>query len=98
MKNFGCSSKSESVGDCLILNPMKTPGQGNNVGGSNLNFSYLGMQQHKTHLSTKATGNGRGEDSPYFAWWHEYDRNPYDPLKIPSGVIQMGLAENQVKS
>jgi len=54
--------------------------------------------QQQAGLSTKATNNEHGEASAYFAGWHEYDRNPYDPLKNRSGVIQMGLAENQVKS
>lgn len=38
------------------------------------------------------------EKTAYFEGWHEYDWNPYDPLNNPSRVIQMGLAENQVKS
>eukprot|EP01018_Ginkgo_biloba_P006577 Gb_12852 [translate_table: standard] len=49
-----------------------------------------------TRLSTKATSNTHGEDSPYFAGWQEYDRNSYHPTENPSGVIQMGLAENQL--
>ncbi|XP_058086536.1 1-aminocyclopropane-1-carboxylate synthase 7-like [Magnolia sinica] len=40
--------------------------------------------------------DGHGEDSPYFDGWKAYDLNPYDPLLNPSGIIQMGLAENQV--
>lgn len=37
-----------------------------------------------------------GQDSSYFIGWQEYEKNPYDPLQNPSGIIQMGLAENQV--
>ncbi|KAH9304788.1 hypothetical protein KI387_009192, partial [Taxus chinensis] len=47
-------------------------------------------------VSERATSNAHGEDSPYFAGWDEYRRNPYDPLHNPSGVIQMGLAENRL--
>ncbi|XP_077244970.1 1-aminocyclopropane-1-carboxylate synthase 7-like [Tasmannia lanceolata] len=47
-------------------------------------------------LSTLAMADGHGEDSPYFDGWKAYDLNPYDPLQNPSGIIQMGLAENQV--
>jgi len=47
-------------------------------------------------LSYIATSTAHGEDSPYFAGWRAYDENPYDPVTNPSGVIQMGLAENQV--
>ncbi|KAK9279021.1 hypothetical protein L1049_012696 [Liquidambar formosana] len=47
-------------------------------------------------LSRMATDNGHGEDSPYFDGWKAYDRNPYHPTKNPNGVIQMGLAENQL--
>ncbi|KAK6151902.1 hypothetical protein DH2020_014537 [Rehmannia glutinosa] len=43
-----------------------------------------------------AVSETHGEDSPYFAGWKAYDENPYDELCNPSGVIQMGLAENQV--
>ncbi|OAY59767.1 1-aminocyclopropane-1-carboxylate synthase [Manihot esculenta] len=47
-------------------------------------------------LSKIATGKGHGEDSPYFDGWKAYDSDPYHPTKNPSGVIQMGLAENQL--
>ncbi|KAK3160600.1 hypothetical protein QOZ80_1BG0061710 [Eleusine coracana subsp. coracana] len=47
-------------------------------------------------LSRVATSALHGEDSPYFAGWKAYDENPYDAASNPGGVIQMGLAENQV--
>ncbi|CAL9089989.1 unnamed protein product [Musa textilis] len=47
-------------------------------------------------LSEVATSNTHGEDSPYFAGWKAYDEDPYDAASNPAGVIQMGLAENQV--
>nr|AJT35544.1 1-aminocyclopropane-1-carboxylic acid synthase [Hevea brasiliensis] len=47
-------------------------------------------------LSKIATGKGHGEDSPYFDGWKAYDNDPYHPTKNPDGVIQMGLAENQL--
>nr|ABM60749.1 ACC synthase [Picea engelmannii x Picea glauca] len=47
-------------------------------------------------LSSLATSKAHGEDSPYFDGWKEYDANPYHPTDNPSGVIQMGLAENQL--
>ncbi|GJN05548.1 hypothetical protein PR202_ga23185 [Eleusine coracana subsp. coracana] len=47
-------------------------------------------------LSRVATSTLHGEDSPYFAGWKAYDENPYDAASNPGGVIQMGLAENQV--
>ena len=43
-------------------------------------------------LSSLATSNAHGEDSPYFDGWKEYEANPYDPINNPFGVIQMGLA------
>ncbi|CAN1159903.1 1-aminocyclopropane-1-carboxylate synthase 7 [Linum perenne] len=43
-----------------------------------------------------AVSETHGEDSPYFAGWKAYDENPYDETTNPTGVIQMGLAENQV--
>lgn len=55
----------------------------------------LGNQQQQ--LSKIATGNGHGENSPYFEGWKAFDSNPYHPTKNPHGVIQMGLAENQVR-
>lgn len=48
-------------------------------------------------LSAIAVSGTHGEDSPYFAGWKAYDENPYDEVKNRSGVIQMGLAENQVR-
>eukprot|EP00253_Pinus_taeda_P033094 PITA_33094 len=46
-------------------------------------------------LPSLATSKAHGEDSPYFDGWKEYDANPYHPISNPSGIIQMGLAENQ---
>ncbi|KAJ6321055.1 hypothetical protein OIU78_016286 [Salix suchowensis] len=46
-------------------------------------------------LSRKVTSNTHGQDSSYFLGWQEYEKNPYDELKNPTGIIQMGLAENQ---
>lgn len=47
-------------------------------------------------LSKMATNDGHGENSPYFDGWKAYDANPFDLLRNPTGVIQMGLAENKV--
>ncbi|WJX60603.1 1-aminocyclopropane-1-carboxylate synthase 3 [Trifolium repens] len=47
-------------------------------------------------LSTKATCNSHGQDSSYFLGWEEYEKNPYDVAQNPKGIIQMGLAENQL--
>ncbi|CAA3018259.1 1-aminocyclopropane-1-carboxylate synthase 3 [Olea europaea subsp. europaea] len=47
-------------------------------------------------LSRKASCNSHGQDSSYFAGWEEYEKNPYDEVKNPQGIIQMGLAENQL--
>ncbi|XP_022931369.1 1-aminocyclopropane-1-carboxylate synthase-like [Cucurbita moschata] len=47
-------------------------------------------------LSKLAQGNGHGEDSPYFDGWKAYDSDPFHPTMNPRGVIQMGLAENQL--
>ncbi|XP_052198434.1 1-aminocyclopropane-1-carboxylate synthase 7-like [Diospyros lotus] len=54
------------------------------------------IEQPSVRLSRVAVSETHGEDSPYFAGWKAYDENPYDELSNPSGVIQMGLAENQV--
>ncbi|KAG6484702.1 1-aminocyclopropane-1-carboxylate synthase 3-like [Zingiber officinale] len=42
------------------------------------------------------TCNTHGQDSSYFLGWQEYEKNPYDPIANPTGIIQMGLAENQL--
>ncbi|XP_047312536.1 1-aminocyclopropane-1-carboxylate synthase 3-like [Impatiens glandulifera] len=47
-------------------------------------------------LSRKAMCNSHGQDSSYFLGWQEYEKNPYHHLHNPSGIIQMGLAENQL--
>lgn len=54
------------------------------------------MAKKGVPLSEMATSDTHGEDSPYFVGWKVYDENPYDAASNPSGVIQMGLAENQV--
>ncbi|XP_077233654.1 1-aminocyclopropane-1-carboxylate synthase 3-like [Tasmannia lanceolata] len=50
----------------------------------------------QSQLSTKATCNSHGQDSSYFLGWEEYEKNPYDEIRNPEGIIQMGLAENQL--
>ncbi|KAJ9564312.1 hypothetical protein OSB04_000278 [Centaurea solstitialis] len=47
-------------------------------------------------LSTKVTCNSHGQDSSYFLGWEAYEKNPFDEVKNPDGIIQMGLAENQL--
>ncbi|KAG6577321.1 1-aminocyclopropane-1-carboxylate synthase 3, partial [Cucurbita argyrosperma subsp. sororia] len=47
-------------------------------------------------LSRKATCNSHGQDSSYFLGWEEYEKNPYDEIRNRKGIIQMGLAENQL--
>ncbi|KAJ9562387.1 hypothetical protein OSB04_007547 [Centaurea solstitialis] len=47
-------------------------------------------------LSSKVTNNAHGQDSSYFLGWEEYEKNPYDQIDNPDGIIQMGLAENQL--
>lgn len=54
------------------------------------------IEKPSVGLSKVAESETHGEDSPYFAGWKAYDENPYDEISNPSGVIQMGLAENQV--
>lgn len=49
-------------------------------------------------MSKIATGNGHGENSPYFDGWKAYETNPFHPTDRHDGVIQMGLAENQVST
>ncbi|KAK9276092.1 hypothetical protein L1049_005623 [Liquidambar formosana] len=47
-------------------------------------------------LSKIAISNGHGEEIPYFDGWKAYDSNPFHPINNPQGVIQMGLAENEL--
>ncbi|KAG9452169.1 hypothetical protein H6P81_005073 [Aristolochia fimbriata] len=47
-------------------------------------------------LSKLALADGHSENSPYFDGWKAYDLNPYHPLLNPCGIMQMGLAENQL--
>ncbi|CAN1237419.1 1-aminocyclopropane-1-carboxylate synthase 1 [Linum grandiflorum] len=47
-------------------------------------------------LSDIATNERHGENSPYFDGWKAYNSYPYHPIHRPDGVIQMGLAENQL--
>ncbi|KAF3448616.1 hypothetical protein FNV43_RR09329 [Rhamnella rubrinervis] len=56
----------------------------------------LSLRNQQQLLSKIATGNGHGEDSPYFDGWKAYENDPYHPIDNLQGVIQMGLAENQL--
>lgn len=55
------------------------------------------MKNQELILSKIATNNGHGENSAFFDGWKAYDSDPYHPTQNPNGVIQMGLAENQVE-
>ncbi|KAL2930221.1 1-aminocyclopropane-1-carboxylate synthase 7 [Bienertia sinuspersici] len=54
------------------------------------------IEQPSVGLSRVAVSETHGEESPYFAGWKAYDEDPYHETTNPTGVIQMGLAENQV--
>ncbi|XP_062074805.1 1-aminocyclopropane-1-carboxylate synthase 3-like [Humulus lupulus] len=47
-------------------------------------------------LSKKISSDSHGQDSSYFLGWIEYEKNPYDKIHNPTGIIQMGLAENML--
>ncbi|KAL1567890.1 1-aminocyclopropane-1-carboxylate synthase 3 [Salvia divinorum] len=47
-------------------------------------------------ISMKAACNSHGQDSSYFLGWEEYEKNPFHESTNPNGIIQMGLAENQL--
>ncbi|XP_042041059.1 1-aminocyclopropane-1-carboxylate synthase 3-like [Salvia splendens] len=47
-------------------------------------------------ISKKAACNSHGQDSSYFLGWEEYEKNPFHESTNPNGIIQMGLAENQL--
>ncbi|KNA03078.1 hypothetical protein SOVF_212580, partial [Spinacia oleracea] len=49
-----------------------------------------------TKISDLAATNNHGQDSSYFLGWEEYEKNPYHESDNPDGMIQMGLAENQL--
>nr|BCS80018.1 1-aminocyclopropane-1-carboxylic acid synthase [Delphinium grandiflorum] len=57
----------------------------------------MGIASNNRNLLSKiATSDGHAEKSPYFDGWKAYDSNPFHPTNNPNGVIQMGLAENQL--
>ncbi|XP_021285078.1 1-aminocyclopropane-1-carboxylate synthase 3 [Herrania umbratica] len=47
-------------------------------------------------LSTMASSNSHGQDSSYFLGLQVYEKSPFDEVVNPTGIIQMGLAENQL--
>ncbi|KAJ8762518.1 hypothetical protein K2173_007957 [Erythroxylum novogranatense] len=47
-------------------------------------------------LSRKVSPDSHGQASSYFLGWQEYEKNPYHPVHNATGIIQMGLAENQL--
>ncbi|KAK9749619.1 hypothetical protein RND81_02G138700 [Saponaria officinalis] len=47
-------------------------------------------------LSKLASNDTHGQNSSYFLGWEEYEKNPYNEFSNPNGIIQMGLAENQL--
>ncbi|KAG6505962.1 hypothetical protein ZIOFF_031275 [Zingiber officinale] len=59
---------------------------------------FMGMRQTGEFelLSRIATNDGHGENCSYFDGWKAYDSDPFHPKHNPKGVIQMGLAENQL--
>ncbi|XP_073029640.1 1-aminocyclopropane-1-carboxylate synthase-like [Primulina eburnea] len=49
-----------------------------------------------SNLSKLATRDDHGENSLYFEGWKAYDNDPFHPTSNREGVIQMGVAENQL--
>ncbi|XP_055807987.1 1-aminocyclopropane-1-carboxylate synthase 4-like [Solanum dulcamara] len=47
-------------------------------------------------LSKLASNKQHGENSSYFDGWKAYENDPFHLVNNPNGVIQMGLAENQL--
>ncbi|VVA99677.1 unnamed protein product [Arabis nemorensis] len=58
--------------------------------------AFAAEKQDRNLLSKIASGDGHGENSSYFDGWKAYEENPFHPIDRPDGVIQMGLAENQL--
>ncbi|KAI9110112.1 hypothetical protein K1719_019153 [Acacia pycnantha] len=57
----------------------------------------MGLGNEKRQLLSKmAMNEGHGENSAYFDGWKAYERDPFHPTNNPHGVLQMGLAENQL--
>ncbi|KAG6391094.1 hypothetical protein SASPL_148843 [Salvia splendens] len=54
------------------------------------------LRNQEQILSKIANNDGHGENSAFFDGWKAYDSDPYHPTQNPNGVIQMGLAENQL--
>lgn len=51
---------------------------------------------NKEELTTGATQLSKQIKAIFVKGWKAYDEDPYDESTNPSGVVQMGLAENQV--
>ncbi|XP_055821607.1 1-aminocyclopropane-1-carboxylate synthase-like [Solanum dulcamara] len=58
--------------------------------------SISSNNQKQQLLSKIATNDGHGENSAYFDGWKAYANDPFHLTDNPNGVIQMGLAENQL--
>nr|XP_043624475.1 1-aminocyclopropane-1-carboxylate synthase [Erigeron canadensis] len=56
----------------------------------------MALRENHALLSKIATSDQHGENSPYFDGWKAYDQDPFHLTENPNGVIQMGLAENQL--
>ncbi|XP_049403448.1 1-aminocyclopropane-1-carboxylate synthase 4 [Solanum stenotomum] len=61
-----------------------------------LEMSEISNYKSSVVLSKLASNEQHGENSPYFDGWKAYDNDPFHPVNNPNGVIQMGLAENQL--
>ncbi|KAK9052513.1 hypothetical protein SSX86_029142 [Deinandra increscens subsp. villosa] len=76
--------------------PTQTSSSSFNLFQPSLNLFIKFQNLQEIMLSAKVTCNSHGQDSSYFLGWEEYEKNPYDEVKNPDGIIQMGLAENQL--
>ncbi|MCD9644691.1 acetyl-CoA synthetase [Datura stramonium] len=59
-------------------------------------MGLISGNNNKKLLSKIATNDGHGENSSYFDGWKAYENDPFHVTQNPNGVIQMGLAENQL--
>lgn len=93
-------SSSSPPSPSSSLSPSPSSGQLSELPG-------LPRSQSRTHLyprgssgparvSARANSIAKSSDSPYYAGLKRVSDDPYDSVRNPGGVIQLGLAENKV--
>ncbi|KAF5175448.1 1-aminocyclopropane-1-carboxylate synthase [Thalictrum thalictroides] len=100
--NSNSNSSSSSPSTPTNLSPSSSTNQLNDLSGLTRSQSRTALSPRgisslsPAYISSRANSIAKSEDSLYYVGLKKVEENPYDSVKNPNGIIQLGLAENKL--